>query len=56
MAFVDDATLLAKKIFVTIIIYLVPVTIIVGGLLLTEKLLSQPSRKIPSVSTTSNPK
>ena len=42
MALLDDATLLVKKIFVTIIIYLVPVTIIVGGLLLTEKLLNKP--------------
>ena len=44
MAFLDDATLLVKKIIVTVIIYLVPVTIVVGGLLLTEKLLREPSQ------------
>ena len=42
MAVLDDATLLVKKIAVTIIIYLVPVTIAVGGLFLTEYLLNTP--------------
>ena len=51
MAFLDDATLLVKKIFVTVIIYLVPVTIVVGGLLLTEHLLKKPSQAEQTVRT-----
>lgn len=39
MAFLEDAQLLAKKVLVTLIIYIVPVTILVGGLLLTKHLL-----------------
>lgn len=40
MAILDDTLLLAKKILVTVIIYLVPITILVGGLLLTQCLLN----------------
>jgi len=44
MSFLNDANLLVKKIFVTVIVYLVPVTIVVGGLLLTEHVLKKPSQ------------
>jgi hypothetical protein len=46
MAILEDSTLLVKKIAVTIIIYLVPVSILVGGLLLTKHLLSKPNEKV----------
>jgi hypothetical protein len=39
MTILEDATLLTKKVTVTIVIYLVPITILVGGLLLTKHLL-----------------
>lgn len=55
MPILDDATLLVKKIFVTVIIYLVPVTIVVGGLLLTEKILKGPSQPDQTIPATSKP-
>lgn len=54
MALIDDVTLIGKKIVVTVVIYLLPVTILVGGLLLTRYLLDdtkQPANE--SASTTS---
>lgn len=39
MALLDDVTLIGKKILVTVVIYLLPITILVGGLLLTRRLL-----------------
>lgn len=39
MTILEDITLILKKIIVTIVIYLLPVTITVGGLLLTRHLL-----------------
>lgn len=56
MPILDDATLLVKKIFVTVIIYLVPVTIVVGGLLLTEKLLKKPVTADSVIQSTSKTK
>ena len=53
MNLVDDAILLAKKIGVTVLIYLVPVTIVVGGLLLTEHFLRSSSPSDPSPTATS---
>ena len=46
MAFVEDTKLLGKKILVTILIYLVPVTIIVGGLILTRSLLDDSAESV----------
>jgi hypothetical protein len=39
MTLFEDATLLGKKILVTVVIYLLPISILVGGLLLTRHLL-----------------
>ncbi len=36
MTILEDVTLIGKKILVTVVIYLLPVTILVGGLLLTR--------------------
>ena len=43
MAILDDVTLIGKKILVTVVIYLLPITILVGGLLLTRHLLDDGS-------------
>jgi hypothetical protein len=45
MAFVADTLLIIRKIFVTILIYAVPVAIIVGGLVLTKHLLIDSATK-----------
>lgn len=54
MAFLDDTLLIIKKIAVTVVIYLVPVTILVGGLLLTKHLLGGDTAHAPTVSTSSS--
>ena len=54
MTIVDDITLLLKKIGVSVIIYLIPVTILVSGLLLTRYLLDDDDVK-NSVSITTKP-
>ena len=40
MAIIEDAQLLGKKILVTVVIYIVPVTILAGGLWLIKNTLS----------------
>jgi hypothetical protein len=39
MSILDDVQLLVKKTAVTVIIYIIPIAILVGGLLLTRHLL-----------------
>lgn len=41
MAIIEDAQLLGKKILVTVVIYIVPVTILAGGLWLIKHSLSE---------------
>ena len=54
MAIVEDSILLLKKVGVSVIIYLIPVTILVSGLLLTRYLLDDDNVK-PTVSTIIKP-
>ena len=49
MAILNDVELIGKKILITIVIYLMPVTIMVGGLLLTKYLLDDESEKTTEV-------
>jgi hypothetical protein len=53
MSILADAQLLGKKFVVSVIIYIIPVTILVGGLLLTKKLLEKNSSTTTQVAKSS---
>jgi hypothetical protein len=51
----SDVTLIAKKILVAVVVTLIPFTIVVGGLWLTQSLLSPHDAKKASVENTLKP-